>query len=175
MPRFNVTAPDGSTIPVDAPPGATEQDAIAFAASVYKPAAPTDGVPGPRKERGFLSAIGAPIEAVSQGVISGGGNVMFGGQRLLGMGLEAVGAKDTGTFLQQDAAKRLAQSQATVAPFKQEFPIATGTGELGAEVLATYPVGAAIAAPLKLIPATAPLAQAIRTSGVSTGQALRRG
>ena len=173
MPRFNVTAPDGSTIPVDAPPGATEQDAIAFAASVYKPAAPTDGVPGPRKERGFLSTIGAPIEAISQGVISGGGNVMFGGQRLLGMGLEAVGAKDTGTFLQQDAAKRLAQSQATVAPFKQEFPIATGTGELGAEVLATYPVGAAIAAPLKLIPAAAPLAQAIRTSGVSTGQAVK--
>jgi len=173
MPRFNVTAPDGSTIPVDAPAGATEQDAIAFAASVYKPAAPTDGVPGPRKERGILATIGAPIEAISQGVISGGGNVMFGGQRLLGMGLEAVGAKDTGTFLQQDAARRLAQSQATVAPFKQEFPIATGTGELGAEVLATYPVGAAIAAPLKLIPAAAPLAQAIRTSGVSTGQAVK--
>lgn len=35
--RFNVTAPDGSIIPVDAPPGATEQDAIAFAASTYKP------------------------------------------------------------------------------------------------------------------------------------------
>lgn len=39
MPRFNVTAPDGSIIPVDAPAGATEQDAIAFAASTYKPAA----------------------------------------------------------------------------------------------------------------------------------------
>jgi len=39
MPRFNVTAPDGSIIPVDAPEGATEQDAIAFAASTYKPAA----------------------------------------------------------------------------------------------------------------------------------------
>lgn len=37
MPRFNVNAPDGSVIPVDAPDGATEQDAIAFAASVYKP------------------------------------------------------------------------------------------------------------------------------------------
>jgi hypothetical protein len=39
MARFNVTAPDGSIIPVDAPEGATEQDAIAFAASIYKPAA----------------------------------------------------------------------------------------------------------------------------------------
>jgi hypothetical protein len=40
MPRFNVNAPDGSIIPVDAPDGATEQDAIAFAASIYKPVAP---------------------------------------------------------------------------------------------------------------------------------------
>jgi len=35
--RFNVNAPDGSIILVDAPDGATEQDAIAFAASTWKP------------------------------------------------------------------------------------------------------------------------------------------
>ena len=35
--RFNVNAPDGSIISVDAPDGATEQDAIAFAASTWKP------------------------------------------------------------------------------------------------------------------------------------------
>src|ERR1035437_8096116 len=39
MPTINVTAPDGSIIPVNAPDGATEQDAIAFAASVWKPQA----------------------------------------------------------------------------------------------------------------------------------------
>jgi hypothetical protein len=39
MPRFNVNAPDGSIIPVDAPDGATEQDAIAFAAATWKPTA----------------------------------------------------------------------------------------------------------------------------------------
>lgn len=53
MPRFNVNAPDGSIIPVDAPAGATEQDAIAFAASIWKPtAAPVktgvDAIPGQR-------------------------------------------------------------------------------------------------------------------------------
>ena len=132
------------------------------------------GIPGPRKQRGFLETIGAPIEAISQGVISGGGNVVLGGQRLLGMGLEKVGAKDTGTFLQEDAARRLAQSQATVAPFKQEFPVLTGAGELGGEVLGTGPVGMAIAAPLRAIPATAPLAQAIRTGGFSGGNLATR-
>lgn len=129
-------------------------------------------VPGPRKQRGFFETIGAPIEAVSQGIISGGGNVMFGGQELLGRGLEKLGATDIGRSLVQDALRRRAESQAAVAPFKQEFPIATGAGELGAEILATAPVGGAIAAPLKAIPAAAPLAQAIRTGGFSTGRAV---
>jgi hypothetical protein len=132
------------------------------------------GTSGPR-QRGFFETIGAPIEAISQGVISGGGNVVLGGQRLLGKGLSALGAQDTGAFLQEDAARRLAQSQATVAPFKQEFPVFTGAGELGAEVLGTLPVGGALAAPLKAIPAAAPLAQAIRTGGFSTGRAAQTG
>ena len=130
------------------------------------------GIPGPR-QRGFFETIGAPIEAVSQGVISGGGNVMLGGQRLLGKGLSALGATDTGAFLQEDAARRLAQSQATVAPFKQEFPFLTGAGELTGEVVGTGPVGMAIAAPLRAIPAAAPLAQAVRTGGFSTGRAVQ--
>jgi hypothetical protein len=64
MPRFNVNAPDGSVIPVDAPEGATEQDAIAFAASTWKPAAPavSSGVPGPRKSYGLMEV---PSEAIS--------------------------------------------------------------------------------------------------------------
>lgn len=130
------------------------------------------GIPGPR-QRGFFETIGAPIEAVSQGVISGGGNVMLGGQRLLGKGLSALGARDTGAFLQEDAARRLAQSQATVAPFKQEFPFLTGAGELTGEVVGTGPVGMAIAAPLRAIPAAAPLAQAVRTGGFSAGRAVQ--
>jgi hypothetical protein len=135
-------------------------------------AAPSE-IPAQRKERGFLETIGAPIEAVSQGIISGGGNVMLGGQRLLGKGLSAIGAP-AGAFLQEDAARRLAQSQATVAPFKKEFPVLTGTGELGGEILGTGPVGMAIAAPLRAIPAAAPLAQAIRTGGFSGGNLATR-
>ena len=44
MARFNVNAPDGSVIPVDAPDGATEQDAIAFAASIFKKKSATPGM-----------------------------------------------------------------------------------------------------------------------------------
>ena len=62
MPRFNVNAPDGSVIPVDAPEGATEQDAIAFAASIYKPKAVESGIPKARKSYA-LSEV--PGEAIS--------------------------------------------------------------------------------------------------------------
>ena len=147
-------------------------DAIRQMRAAQAPA--PSGIPAPRKERGFFETIGAPIQAASEGVISGGGNVMFGGQRLLGMGLEAAGLKNAGSFLQEDAARRLAESQGRVAPFKQEFPVSTGAGELGAEVLATYPVGGAIAAPLRAIPAAAPLAQAIRSGGFSKGNLATR-
>ena len=144
-----------------------------------EPTAAPSEIPAQRKERGFFGTIGAPIQAASEGIISGGGNVMFGGQRLLGMGLEKVFPSDSpasraGQFLQEDAARRLAESQGRVAPFKQEFPVSTGAGELGGEIVATGPVGMAIAAPLKAIPAAAPLAQAIRTGGFSKGNLATR-
>ena len=69
MPRFNVNAPDGTVIPVDAPAGATEQDAIAFAAATYKP---STGIPGPRAEKqGFLSKLGAGTAALADTTIGG--------------------------------------------------------------------------------------------------------
>lgn len=132
-------------------------------------AASPDGIPGPRTRQELIAAEGRRLIAPFAGISSGVGNVMFGGQRLLGKGLSALGATDTGAFLQEDAARRLAESQAAAAPFKQEFPIATGAGELGAEVLATAPVGAVIAAPLRAAGATR-LAQAVRTGGFSTGR-----
>lgn len=153
-------------------PSTFDPDAYLRGASNNAPA--SAGIPGPRKQRGFFETIGAPIEAVSQGVISGGGNVVLGGQELLGKGLESLGATDVGRALVQDAIRRRAESQATVAPFKREFPVLTGAGELGGEVLGTGPVGMALAAPLKAIPAAAPLAQSIRTGGFSKGNLATR-
>ena len=149
----------------------------------------------PEKKRGFFGTVGAPFQALSEGVISGGGNVMFGGQRLVGQGLQAVGdiytppptlselvtgqrptnvVQRAGQFLITDAQRRQAESQARVAPFKQEYPMSTGTGELGAEIIGTLPVGGAIATPLRAIPTAAPLAQAIRTGGFSKGNLATR-
>ena len=66
MPRFNVNAPDGSIIPVDAPEGATEQDAIAFAAATYKPKAPAaeSGIPKARRSYALSEVPGQAISNV---------------------------------------------------------------------------------------------------------------
>ena len=85
MPRFNVQAPDGSIIPVDAPEGATEQDAIAFAASTYKPAeslasrvaripGATATAPAAQPERSLQDIAGGIIEtpmALASGLAGG--------------------------------------------------------------------------------------------------------
>jgi hypothetical protein len=125
------------------------------------------------KERGFFETIGAPINAATEGIISGGSNVRFGGQELLGRGLSAIGATDTGASLTAGAQRGRAEAQARVAPFKQEFPMSTGAGELGAEVLATSPVARALGfAAGTVAPA---FGQAIRTGGFSTGRAVQGG
>lgn len=187
MPRnITVTFDDGSThVYQNAPDNLTPDTVTARAQKDFgktvtaldggRPAAPQQNpeIPGQRKEPGFFETIGAPIQAVSEGIIKGGGNVMFGGQQLLGMGLEKLGATDVGRALVQDALRRRAETEARVAPFKQDYPVATGAGELGTEIAATLPVGGVLAAPLKAIPAAAPLAQAIRTGGFSTGRAMQ--
>lgn len=149
----------------------------------------------PKKQQGFFESIGAPFQAVSEGVIKGGGNIMFGGQRLVGEGLQAVGglfpadqtlsglvtgqrplnvAQQAGQALIADAQRRQAEAQARVAPFKQQYPMSTGTGELGAEAVITAPIGGLLARPLAAAAPYAPglinpIVNAMRSSGFSSG------
>lgn len=137
------------------------------------PAAPPQA-PTPEKQQGFFESIGAPFQAVSEGVIKGGGNIMFGGQRLVGTALEAFGATQAGQALIADAQRRQAETQVRVAPFKQQYPMSTGTGELGAEAVITAPIGGLLARPLAAAAPYAPglinpIVNAMRSSGFSSG------
>jgi hypothetical protein len=126
---------------------------------------------------GVMESIGAPFQALSEGIIKGGGNVMFGGQQLVGKGLSALGATKTGQSLIEDALRRQAESQTRVAPFKQEYPVSTGIGEYGTEAAILAPLGGVLAKPVAalatrapaLAPALAPVANALRSSGFSSG------
>jgi hypothetical protein len=115
-----------------------------------------------------LRSAAAPFAGFSKGA----GNIMFGGQRLVGKGLEMLGADQTGQALVQDAARRQAEQEAFIAPYKQVAPAMTGAGEFTGEVVSTLPAGGLIGKGLQAVsPALAPLAQAVRTGGFSTGMA----
>jgi hypothetical protein len=109
----------------------------------------------------------APFKGASAGL----GNIMFGAQRYLGKGAQMLGARETGQALIDDAARRRAQAQAEIAPYKEQFPKATGAGEFVGEVAATGPVGAVIAAPLKMAGVAAPIVESIKSAGLRTGLA----
>jgi hypothetical protein len=114
-----------------------------------------------------LRSVAAPFAGVSKGI----GNIMFGGQRLAGKGLEALGATETGRALIEDAARRQAEQEAFIAPYRQAAPAMTGAGEFTGEVVGTLPVGGVIAKGVGAIPGASALAQSIRTGGFSTGMA----
>jgi hypothetical protein len=114
-----------------------------------------------------LRSVAAPFAGVSKGI----GNIMFGGQRLAGKGLETLGATETGRALIEDAARRQAEQEAFIAPYRQAAPAMTGAGEFTGEVVGTLPVGGVIAKGVGAIPGAGALAQSIRTGGFSTGMA----
>jgi hypothetical protein len=114
-----------------------------------------------------LRSVAAPFAGLSKGI----GNIMFGGQRLAGKGLEMLGADQTGQALIQDAARRQAEQEAFIAPYRQAAPAMTGAGEFTGEGLGTLPVGGVLARGVGAIPGAGALAQSIRTGGFSTGMA----
>jgi len=126
------------------------------------------------------------------GFSKGAGNIMFGGQRLVGKGLEAVGnlfpadqtlsslvtgqrvlnpVEQAGRALIEDAARRQAEQEAFIVPYKAVAPTATGAGEFTGEVVSTLPVGGVIAKGVSKIPGAGNVAEAIRTGGFRTGAA----
>jgi hypothetical protein len=129
-------------------------------------AAPVEQV-SPRRQmvQAELRSAAAPFAGLSKGV----GNVMFGGQRLAGKGLQMLGAEETGQALIQDAARRQAEQEAFIAPYKEVAPIRTGAGEFTGEVVSTLPVGGVIAKGVSKIPGAGNVAEAIRTGGFRTG------
>jgi hypothetical protein len=112
-----------------------------------------------------LRSVAAPFAGLSKGV----GNVMFGGQRLAGKGLQMLGAEETGQALIQDAARRQAEQEAFIAPYKEVAPIRTGAGEFTGEVIGTLPAGGVIANVVSKVPGAGRVAEAIRTGGFRTG------
>lgn len=121
----------------------------------------------------------ASIDGVLAGEAAGAAKVGLGATHLAGKTLQTVGADSLGGGMVDAAASGRKSVNDFVAPFKTSAPFSTGAGELGSEILATLPVGGALAkgvgavAPYlgKATPYAQKLAQSLRTGGANLGGA----
>lgn len=136
---------------------------------------------------GVLASIGA-------GLGKGVGQTALGLQHYVGKGVQALGdlvgpaptlsglvtgqqprgmVQRAGDWLVNDAATGRQKLESQLQPYKDANPVSAGGGELVGQIAATLPVGGVLAAPLKAaargVPALAPLADAVATSGMRAG------
>lgn len=171
MPTFRITSPDGKTYDVTGPDGSTAEQALA---QVQAQHAARGG------EAGKLESLGA-------GLGKGFGQVVLGAQGLVGKGISALGGigqetklqdlitppqqnivQRAGNWLQADAAQGRAKLENELAPYKEANPFTAGAGELGGQIIATYPVGGVLGAGAKAA-GLGRLGNALASSGMSTG------
>lgn len=168
---MDVRLPDG-TIIKGVPDGMSKADLTAklqangYDVSKLAPAAPSE-IPTPRSGPSPYAA--APTNPTLKALYSPFVGTYRGLQDITDTAYiaatEALGIKGA----REESARQKAQ-------FEQQYGGVAGAeiGRVGGQVVGTLPVGGAIAAPLaKFIPAAAPLAQAIRTGGFSTGRVVQ--
>lgn len=137
-----------------------------------------DKAAGVKKSQGASGSFGKEttvtddIKALGAGIGKGVGSVALGAQRVLGKGLQKIGAETAGDWLVKDAVQGREKLNAELAPYKEASPLSAGTGELVGEIAGTMPVGGVAARGLSMLPGSAraaPLINSIRTSGFRTG------
>lgn len=158
MPTYVITSPNGKEYEIEAPQGASQEQALAYFQQNW------EKQQSPKADTNALSAFGA-------GLGKGVGGVALTAQDLLGRGLGALGADLASKWLRNDAAIGKAKLAAEAQPYVEQHPFATGAGEVGAEVLAILPVGGVLGKAASYLPQTAKYAQALRTGGFDLGAA----
>ena len=160
---YKVRDPSGAIREIEGPEGATDEQVIAKAKELFAAPAPapvaesmpsdrtssrTEGTMdayAPRRTplkftgvNAVMQSIGAPIQAVSEGAIKGGSNILFGAEQLYGKGFKAFSGlfpqnqnlsglitgdqplnigQQVGNMIIRDALQRQAEAQSRVAPF----------------------------------------------------------
>lgn len=165
MPTYTVRAPNGKTYRVEGPPGATQKQVEEAVLKAHPEAAGTGRVP---KE----GALGK-VETAGMGLTRGIDEAIFGTGRLIGQGLEYVGATNLGGKLRTASERELAESRAQYEPFLRANPRTAEGGRIGGNIIGLAAPGGAVSKPLQVVgkvaPKLAPVTTALRTSGMATG------
>lgn len=165
MPTYTVRAPNGRTYKVQGPAGATQKQIEEAVLKAHPEAAGTGRVP---KE----GALGK-VETFGMGLTRGIDEALFGTGRLIGQGLEMVGANKLGGTLRRASERELAKSQAQYEPFVRANPRTAETGRIGGQIIGLAAPGKAATLPLKaaarVAPVVAPVTTALSSGGLATG------
>ena len=162
---FLVEAPNGKKYRVKAPAGSTQAQVEAAVIKAYPEARGSS-----RKPR--EGAVGK-VETFGMGLTRGIDEAIFGTGRLIGQGLEYVGATDLGGRLRRASQGELDKSLSTYQPFVRTNPTTAEVGRVGGQIIGLVAPAGAVAKPLqlagKVIPKIAPVTTALASSGFATG------
>lgn len=110
-----------------------------------------------------------PLVGFAAGLGHGVGEVAMGAQHYLGKGLQGLGVDQAGQWLVDDAKQGRERMAQEIAPYKEVSPYATGGGEIGGNIAATWPVGGLLG---KAVSAVAPVVGRVAPSAVPYAEKL---
>ena len=162
---FLVEAPNGKKYRVSGPAGSTPAQIEAAMLKAYPEARGSSRQP---KE----GALGK-VESFGMGLTRGIDEAIFGTGRLIGQGLEYVGATDLGGRIRRRAEGELDKSLSDYQPFVRTNPKTAEVGRVGGQIMGLVAPGGAVAKPLqiagKILPKVAPVTTALASGGFATG------
>lgn len=184
---YKVRDPQGNIREIRGPAGASDDEVIAQAkrllgepaAAAPAAAAPSE-IPGPRAEPSFMRQVGQGLVNVAAGAVRGAGSI---GATLLTpldyaqAALRRRAGEDvTGAQLSQERRAGITAGLQQLVGAEPES-LAFRGGQLAGEIAGTAGVGGVLAAPLRTIPAAAPVTAALQSGGMAAGTplALRAG
>lgn len=121
--------------------------ASAMGAGAAQPQVPTELGAAAPSDAEWAAAMSAPatakpgvVASLGAGAGAGFGKTVLSGQKLLGEGLQKIGATSAGNWLVGDANAGMQNLSSQNAPFAASHPTWNDVGNLGGEIVATAPV-----------------------------------
>lgn len=162
MPKYDVTAPDGKIYEVNAPEGATQDDAIKYVQqNLYKPTA--QAAPVPEEKGGFLQGAGN----LAAGALRGAGSIGATLLSPLDIAKDAIAGK--GLSLESNRQRRTDMDAALGTMGARPDSWMYKGGKLAGEIAGTAGAGGVLGNVAARAGASAPMVQAITSSGFTAG------
>ena len=160
MAKYRITAPDGGTYEITAPDDASQEQVLAYAQSNYQKPSPKQE---PTKTNGVMQGIGN----AAAGLLRGAGSI--GATLLAPVDIASDALHGKGLSLDANRQRRADMDSALQGLGAQPDSWMYKGGKIGGEILGTAGAGGVLGNVAARLGASAPVVQAITSSGFSAG------